>query len=457
MNSPADTLNSPLDQKASETAIRQEILAAEPRNILLLASYEIVMRLAWIFKTESVIIPAFVDTLTGGMGLARGWLPVLNRIGQSFPPLFFAERLRDSPRKSRVLGAMSLLMALTFACIALLAAIGRKGIAAWMPGVFFVLYVLFFSFTGLNQLTLGTTHGKLIRADRRGRLMGIAGLVGPILAIVAAWTLLRPWLEAPGIGKFVPIFSFTATGFAICALMTFTVHEPAVSLPSEPRLTPWRKITSVWTVLRTDRDFRRAARVAILMICILLLFPHFQWLARVQLGLTDSNLAIWVITQNVGVATFSFLFGLLADRCGNRLVVRYQSVILASAPIVALILTGPMVSQEFGRRWYWIVFVLLGVSPVTMRTITNYTLELVDEHLHPQYLSTMRVCFLLPLLFAPLGGVVLDLFGEHSYQGACLLFGSVSGLIVLAGLLTFRMSEPRHRSVDKSVSIVITE
>jgi hypothetical protein len=41
--------------------------------------------------------------------------------------------------------------------------------------VFLVLYLLFFSATGLNQLVDGTLQGKLIRANRRGRLLGIAG------------------------------------------------------------------------------------------------------------------------------------------------------------------------------------------------------------------------------------------------------------------------------------------
>jgi MFS family permease len=144
------------------------------------------------------------------------------------------------------------------------------------------------------------------------------------------------------------------------------------------------------------------------------------------------------------VACFSPFCGFLADRCGNRLVLRLQCVVLMAAPLVALALAGLDGPEALGRRWYWVVFLLLGMSPVTMRTINNYTLELVGPELHPLYLSTMRVCFLIPFLFSPLAGGVLDLFADRPYTGACWLFGTVSGLIALAGLLTWRMAEPRR-------------
>ena len=40
--------------------------AHEKRNFLVLALYQIVMRIGWIFKTESIVMPAVLDTITGG-------------------------------------------------------------------------------------------------------------------------------------------------------------------------------------------------------------------------------------------------------------------------------------------------------------------------------------------------------------------------------------------------------
>ena len=55
-------------------------------NFCVIALYQVVMRTGWIFKTESVIMPAVLDSL-GGSGWLRGLLPPLNRFGQSIPPL----------------------------------------------------------------------------------------------------------------------------------------------------------------------------------------------------------------------------------------------------------------------------------------------------------------------------------------------------------------------------------
>lgn len=66
-----------------ESRIRQ----LEPHNLLALSAYSVLLRFAWIFKTESVIIPAFLDSIAGA-GWLRGCLPVLNRFGQSMPPIF---------------------------------------------------------------------------------------------------------------------------------------------------------------------------------------------------------------------------------------------------------------------------------------------------------------------------------------------------------------------------------
>ena len=56
------------------------------RNFLATVSYQIMVRVGWIFKTESIIMPAALDSL-GASGFIRGFLPMFGRFGQSIPPL----------------------------------------------------------------------------------------------------------------------------------------------------------------------------------------------------------------------------------------------------------------------------------------------------------------------------------------------------------------------------------
>ena len=87
------------------------VVAHESRNLFLLVIHQIVLRVGWIFKTESVIMPAFLDFLAGPQaGLLRGFMPLLNRLGQSLPPVFVAEWLQTRHLKRRALASFTCLM-----------------------------------------------------------------------------------------------------------------------------------------------------------------------------------------------------------------------------------------------------------------------------------------------------------------------------------------------------------
>ena len=85
----------------------------ETRNFWLLIVYQVVLRTGWIFKTESVVMPAAADALDP-TGLARGWLPLLNRFGQSVPPVLAAPRIKNLPKKKRAFIATTAAMTLCF-------------------------------------------------------------------------------------------------------------------------------------------------------------------------------------------------------------------------------------------------------------------------------------------------------------------------------------------------------
>ena len=76
----------PLGQTiASDT--RDEIQNSESEirgNFFKIALFQITLRTGWIFKTESIVMPAVMDSISGA-GWLRGFLPVLNRFGRSGP------------------------------------------------------------------------------------------------------------------------------------------------------------------------------------------------------------------------------------------------------------------------------------------------------------------------------------------------------------------------------------
>jgi hypothetical protein len=93
----------------------------------------------------------------------------------------------------------------------------------------------------------------------------------------------------------------------------------------------------------------------------------------------------------------------------------------------------------------------VGLTPVTIKMMTNYTLEISDPADHPRYVSTLGLCVAMPIMLcSPLVGLVL------SYTSFELVFLAGACLIALAGVLTCRLREPRHDARVPAAEIGVT-
>ena len=407
----------------------------ESHNIIVLSVHQVLIRIAWVFKTESVIIPAFMDQIAGA-GWLRGCLPVLSRIGLSLPPLMLAVKLKNARHKKWTLMTSSLLMAVPFLLMSGIWIVIDEKRQPWLPYTFLLLYLFFFSATGINNLAFGTVQGKLIRADRRGRLLGISGVLGTIFSVTCLVLFLTEWLQRDD-GGFGLIFGFTGMGFVFAGLAAGLVKESTdAKVP-----TKWviiDRFRDAWHIFVTDTGFRRLVLVAICFSPLILLFPHYQTLGRhgATIQASAADLMVWVVAQNVAVGVYSLIAGYLADRFGNRLVLRCQMFVGATIPLVALALAGQ--SIDSGSDWYWLTFLLLGVAPVTLRTLTNFSLEFTESVNHPRYVSTLSLCSAVPFLASPIVGYLVDKIGFT------VVFVGCSVVIAIGFLLSFRLPEPRH-------------
>lgn len=429
-----------MSQTSEATAAAPAVPDHEERNLWLLAVHTIVLRVGWIFKTESVIMPAFLDFVAGA-GWIRGFLPVLNRFGQSVPPFFFARTLKLMPRKKWALMGFISAMSLPFFTLAGMAFYYRGSQwPAWSAAAFLALYALFFICTGLSMLSMSTLQGKLIRATRRGRLMALSSIGGTIPAVCLALLVLPYWLTLLGEGGYGLIFVTTASCFLLATIPVWFLVE-AEDDYSEAKA-PWRsQLLSSWRVVVADPAFGKFVPVIFLFAVSLMLFPHYQALAREELGLSDQYLLVWLVTQNIGVGIGGIFLGSLADRHGQRITLRVILFMMTAVPLLAVLL-GYLV-PSWGKYGYWMVFACLGVTPLGLRTLNNYTLEIAPVEEHPRYIGTMGLCLGTPFLLSPLIGWLVDLVGFFWV----FLFGA--GLIFLGALLTFRLVEAREKVLKR--------
>jgi len=302
-----------------------------------------------------------------------------------------------------------------------------------MPTAFLALYTTFFVFTGVNQLAMDTLQGKLIQPTHRGRLLMMSSVVGGILAITCAWYFLRGWLYLED-GEFQLVFGFAGGCFVLAALSSLWMAEPTDHF-RETHGAIANQIRKAVGVFQRDANFRPLALVASLHGTSIMLFPHYQALGRDRLDLSLDHLMWWLIVQNVGTVVFSLVAGPLADRHGNRLVLRLAMLGTSGIPILALALAH---SGHYGNWLFVSVFFFVGLTPIAIRILNNYTLEICGPGEHPRYLSTLNACLAVPMFLSPLVGWLVEL---TSFE---VVFLGVAMLVFLGFSMTFILSEPRH-------------
>ena len=419
-----------MDKNASDqTNVRlKESYPDEKRNLIVFGLNQILMRLGWMFKAESVVIPAFIDVYTSS-GTIRGLLPLILRIGQSLPQFLVAQRVAQMPKKQ----AFFILTGFGFA-IPWFVLSGTLSLTRWSGNVivpvFLALCTLHWLAVGCNHLANGTLQGKLISPEKRGRLLAYSNIIGCTLAIGVAFYLLPRWFSG-STPRYAMLFGATAVFFGVAAAVSFWFRE----LPSQPEGTaPFFKfLGDALLSLRYDRNFRRFAIVILLFYSIWPLFPHYTVFGKRTLGLVPSGFTTLIIAQNASNAIGAGIMGNVADRSGNRFVLRILILISACIPLLAVGISR----MPTGAQFYWIIFALMGFTPVSARIVTNYTLEIAPQEKHPQYLGVMSLFQAIPLFVSPLIGALIEEFAFEPVFIGC-------GVLVLVGfLMTFRLAEPR--------------
>lgn len=417
----------------------------ERANFATFCLYQVLMRIGWIFKTESIVMPAVLDTLSGSPTV-RSLLPMFNRLGQSVIPVWFAPAIRGASLKKRACLFSASAMALAFGGFSTIWFIPGLAESSFAVPLFLVCYGLFFACLGINQTAQMTVQAKLVPLGTRGRLLAISNAWGSIGAVVAAAIFFPLWLRPAG-GDFQYLFGSTALLFAAAAFVTTRLQEDRDTIKPRGWEFPFARS---WEIVSRDRHFQRAAMVAFLFGTSTVLFPHYQALAQQRLGVDFRRMIGWVIVQNLGTGLFSWPIGKLADRRGTRFVMQVILLGTLALPLVALGIARihqsiPHVDGSessplaiWSDRSFTLVFLLIGLNPVVLRMFNEHAIELSRPEDHPFYVSTMSLCITAPILLSPVAGWAIGRWGFEP------VFLVVDALIATAWLLTFWLHEPRE-------------
>lgn len=420
----------------------------EIRNMFCFVIYQVLIRIGWIFKTETVIMPAILDAVADS-GFLRGLLPILNRAGQSMTQLLASGRLSRLKLQKWVLVGTSLSMAACFAALSLAWVSLEAFYPSLLSALFLFLYGMFSISNGLNQLVAASLQGKLISPARRGRLMLVSVTMGSIVAVSVAIVFLGPWLETKA--DFYKIFAASSLFFMFGAAVPIFFYEPALDVTAKLRNNVedskrplWRRVQESgrrWkTLLVINRDLVQLCLVAASFSAALIIFPHYQAFARERFAVESSSLITWVIVQNIATGLVSLVAGPVSDQQGTRIVLIWLVFLSSLTPITVLILS--LLPSSVATNLFWLVYLPLGLNPITLKIITNYTLELapkMSDQAH--YVSIVGVALATPFLLSPVVGVAVDCIGFLP------VFICGAAAILLSAVAATKLPEPRFRHV----------
>lgn len=412
---------------------------AQRKNFTLLSLQNFLFRAGWLFKTESVIIPAAARAL-GASNFLIGLFPMLSRFGETLPALFAARHVQPFPRKKPFLLAAALVYFLawfTAGLLFLFVPLERRGLLLLL---FMFLYVCFWINIGVYGNVYSLVMAKVIPARYRGRLVSAAGVSGGVASVILTFTVVQGILEHPFQNPLRPyalLFFCAALLFLAGFIVLLFVSEPAGPGRGEkrPPLIPF--IRHSFRLVAKDRNFMRFFAISSLLMLAFGLLMFYTAYAKNHLKVPDYYLAYYLGAQAASNSLGALYYGWLADRKGNRRALERICLFVSLTPVAA-VLAGVLPGLPSRGLAYCVVYLLVGFNLPAYQILVNYLLETIPEEFRENYLgiyaAMSSLFFFLPLIV----GFLLDRFYYHK---VFIVLGVVIGA---SYFLAKKLVEPRH-------------
>ena len=432
-----------LDTKQN-LSFKEYVEKNKKRNFIFFAIYQLTFHIGWLFKTESIIVPSAARML-GASNFIIGMFPMISILGEAIPPMFIVNWVKHFPRKKPYLLIFSFLSPLFWFLIFLsffLLSSGNKETLLWC---FITFYILFYFSQGAVHVLASIMKGKVIPYNIRGRLISLSGTLGGIGSIILTFFIVRPVLNSGALNPLTPytiLFLLSSVFFFFSWMSNFGIKEPPLESQGKNNKKLLSFIKESIAIIKKDRDFILFFFVGGTAMCGYSLLPFYTVYAKTHLLVYNYMLTYFLIVQ-VGASIIGSLFlGYLADKYGNRLVLRIIAMLLVLTPLSAVTI-GTWVDLPFRQWLYCIVYFMVGFGLPVSQTLINYLLEISPLEKHPNYISIYNTFICVFFIFPLIIGFLMD----HFYYNKVFL--GISIYMVIGIVLTQKLVEPR-RLLDSS-------
>jgi len=405
------------------------------RNFVLLMLDGATFSFAISLLSETTILPAFVQALTGS-SLLVGLVAATYAIGHYLPQLIGAHLARGRVRRKPLLLAIVISERVGILAIAITAQL----IGVFDSDTIVVLFFLAFCVYAITTGLIGPVYGDFVaKALTRGRglFYGITQLFGGVLGFSSA-------LVAESLIRSHPFPGGIQLCFWICFGLSFLSIVFVSSLKEEPyphvdpRPSLWTTFAEIPAILRRDRSYSRYL-VARAVLAFATLGVGFVAVHGIETVLRPSDAALLAAVFILSQAVLGFVVGLVGNYLGFKVVVILGGALLAAGMVGAIVAAS--------APGYLLVFAALGgANAVTIIADPNMSIEFAPPDKTSLYLGTTSTLLAPFFILGPLAaGAVAGLLGYSA------IFAAAAVLAVVGVLLTLRVTEPRRVVIVEAV------
>ncbi|HSV30947.1 MAG TPA: MFS transporter [Atribacteraceae bacterium] len=375
------------------------------------------------FASVNTIFPLFARRLGAG-NIEIGLIPALAYLGWSFPALWGGQISSRLERKIPFILKYTLFERMPFLGYTLIAFY----LAANRPTL--SLY-LFFAMLGVSYFAMGFIGpiwmemvGKVIHPGRTGLYFATGSGIGALMGLWGsrmAENFLDRYPFAENFG-----YCFLLSCLAIAVSYVFIALNREEAEPVVPLERGYFR--SLPQIIRSDRDFTNYLTARVFLALGFMGGAFYTVYALERFAVPDFLVARYNAFLLVSQALSPFLWGLIGDRHGHKIVLVCGGLAILASNMIAIFTPEP--------AGMYLAFALFGVnySALTVGGVA-ILLDFAPRNRRSGYLGLGSFVAWFPAFFAPLiGGKIADLFGYQMVFWITLLLNAIGFCWLLFGV-----------------------
>jgi len=388
--------------------------------------------LATSFIFGATVLSFYASYLTDSKTLI-GLIPAIQSVGFYLPQLLLSQRSERWERKRPKLQIISIFERAPYLVIGLSILLWPHA-PKWLSFTILVLGVA--SATGAGGLGAPAWKAmlaKVIPAERRGLMFGMAQALGGLLGVAGAagsrWILQHYAYPTSYALSFLICFLFQ-----VCSWICLSLNREPPQAPTKAAVSTREYFRRLPSVLRENPNFARYLIASAFILLGGMATSFYVVYSREAFGIDDAFVAQLTIASLISQSVSTPVLSWLGDKRGHKWLTEF--VVLVGTAGIVLALLAP------SKVWMYGVFMLVNVGVAGLSVASmSITMDFCGVEEMPTFTALGNTLLAVPILLAPIiGGWLVDASGGFS-----LMFIVAAVLMLLGfGIMHLFVREPRH-------------